>query len=599
MTRPAVLIVEPEEERRREICRGLASEGYEVVPATSGEEGVRFAQGLGPAVIVAPVGLARFGDASILAELTRQACGMDRTLVLLGEEPEDEHELSSEVVFLLARDLDSDELIRRLRLVLIGREIGIATDAALGALVDDLAQKPLLELVRTLHRALLSGRIELEQGSIHFVRGNVIAAQAGRVSGLKAFCRLARRHEGAFRIVLELDSEPPDPSRQIREDLNALINAAIQDSLGQYPDPQSRLKLVEDIPDSTSLSTTQQQVLQAARQGAMLQEALDNFGATDGDVVQALLELEDRGAVRRLEVAAMVRIITDSASDLSMEQAREHAVAVIPAKVRFGQKIYRDRIDIKPRDFYRILEQQVAHPETQPPAAADVLEVYRRTCQRSDVVALHVSSKTSALFDLGCQARETLQEQLPEKRQIEVVDSQQIGMGLGLLALFAARMGARGLTADDIARRVRQMSPRVITLAALTTLDYLNRGGRVGKVQAFFGDLLGIKPLLSVENGEVVAIDKVRRRRRALDVISQQLEQRLDASRQVVVAVSHANSPVQADHLSQIVAQSFNVLESWQSEIGPGIGTHVGPGAFAVTVFQPADDEIALVAPLE
>ncbi len=598
MTRPAVLIVEPEEERRREVCRGLASEGYEVVPATSGEEGVRFAQGLGPAVIVAPVGLARFGDASILAELTRQASGMDRTLVLLGEHPDDEHELSSEVVFLVARDLDNDELIRRLRLVLIGREIGIATDAALEALVDDLAQKPLLELVRTLHRALLSGRIELEQGSIHFVRGNVIAAQAGRVYGLKAFCRLARRHEGPFRIVLELDSEPPDPSRQIREDLNALINAAIQDSLGQYPDPQSRLKLVEDIQDSDSLPTMQQQVLQAARQGAMLQEALDTFGVTDGDVVQALLELEERGAVQRLEVAAMVRIITDSASDLSIEQARAHAVAVIPAKVRFGQKIYRDRIDIKPRDFYRILEQQVAHPETQPPTAEDVLEVYRRTCQRSDVVALHVSSKTSSLFDLGCQAREVLQEELPE-RHIEVVDSQQIGMALGLLALFAARMGARGMAADEIAQRMRQMSPRIVTLAVLATLDYLNRGGRVGKVQAFFGDLLGIKPLLSIEEGEVVAIDKVRRRRKALDVMAQQLGQRLDASRPVIVAVSHANSPVQADHLRQIVAQSFNVLELWQSEIGPGIGTHVGPGAFAVTVFQPTDDEMALVAPLE
>lgn len=599
MTRPAVLIVEPEEERRREICRGLASEGYEVVPATSGEEGVRFAQGLGPAVIVAPVGLARFGDASILAELTRQASGMDRTLVLLGDSPEDEHELSSEVVFLVARDLHSDELIRRLRLVLIGREIGIATDAALESLVDDLAQKPLLELVRTLHRALLSGRIELEQGSIHFVRGNVIAAKANRVSGLKAFCRLARRHEGPFRIVLELDSEPPDPSRQIREDLNALINAAIQDSLGQYPDPQARLKLLEDIRDNESLSTVQEQLMQAARDGATLQEALDNFGVTDGDVVQALMELEERGALRRLEVAAMVRIITDSASDLSVEQAREHAVAVIPAKVRFGQKIYRDRIDIKPRDFYRILEQQIAHPETQPPAAEDVFEVYRRTCQRSDVVALHISSKTSALYDLGCQARDALQEELPEDRRIEVVDSQQISASLGMLALFAARMGARGLGAEEIARRVREMSPRIVTLAVLTTLDYLTRGGRVGKVQAFFGDLLGIKPLLSIENGQVVAIDKIHRRRQALDVVAQQLGQRLDASRPVVVAISHANAPVEADRLRQMVEQSFTVREIWQSEIGPGIGSHVGPGAFAVTVFQPTDEEMELVALLE
>ena len=596
MARPAVLIVEPEETRRRELCRGLASEGYEVVPATSGEEGVRFAQGLGPAVIVAPANLARFGDASILAELTRQASGMDRTLVLLGERAEEASEMPGEVVFLTARELAIEELVRRLRLVLIGREIGVAADARLESLVGDLAQKPLLELVRILHEALLSGRIDFDHGSIHFVQGNVIAAQAGRVSGLKAFCRLARLHEGSFRIVLELERAAPDPSRQIREDLNALINAAIQDSMGQYPDPQARLKLLQD-PGDVEAAGLEQQLLRAARQGLTVQEALDSFGATDGDVVQTLLQLEERGLVKRLEVAAMVRVITDSAADLPVELARQHALAVIPARVVFGQKVYRDRIDLKPSDFYRILEQGIAHPETRPAEAEDVLEVYDRTCRVSDVVAIHVSSKTSSLYELGCQARDRLRAELPEDRRIEVVDSAQISLGLGLLALFAARLGVAGLDAEEVARRVRAMSPRVTSLAVVTTLEYLNRGGRVGKVQAFLGGLLGIKPLLSVENGEVVAIDKVRRRRKALDVMADQLAQRLDHSRPLMAAVCHANSPVYADQLRQMVEERYTVREMFTSEIGPGVGTHVGPGAFAVTVFQPTDEELALLAP--
>ena len=128
MTRPAVLIVEPDDQRRHDLGNGLASQGYEVAPASNVEEGLRFAQGLGPAVIVAPANLSYFGDASVLSELTRQAGGMERTLVLLGENAAEESMLQEdEVVFLSVEDLESDELVRRLRLVLIGREIGVAT----------------------------------------------------------------------------------------------------------------------------------------------------------------------------------------------------------------------------------------------------------------------------------------------------------------------------------------------------------------------------------------------------------------------------------------------------------------------------------------
>lgn len=598
MTRPAVLVVEPDEARRRKLSQGLASEGYEAVPAASGEEGILFARGLGPAVIVAPSTLARFGDASILSELTEPGAAMERTLVLLGDGSEDETNLPGEVVCLNTQGLGDGELIRRLRLVLIGREIGVAADSRLEALVGDLAQKPLLELVRILHVALLSGQIEFETGAIHFVRGSVFAAEAGPVSGLKAFCRLGRLHEGPFRILLDLNRRLPEGDRQIHQGLNALINAAIRDTLGQYPDPKSRLQLVAEPADAAT-SPLHLEVLDAARRGLTLREVLDTLGQTDGETVRALMELEELGAVKRLEVSAMVRIIADSAADLSLEQVRRHGLTMIPIRVFFGQETYHDRVDLKPRDFYSLLEQRSDHPMTRPATPEDVQEVYRYGAERSDVVALHVSSKASETFALGCRTRDALLPQLKGGHGIEVVDSGQISMGLGLLTLFAARMAARGLSAKAIAQRIEGMRSRVVSLAMVTTLDYLVRGGRVGKVQAFLGDLLGIRPLLGVDKGEVITVDKVRRRRKAVQVMLRELLRRLDTERPIIVAIAHANSPVDADRLRQTVASSFDIGELMLSEIGPGIGTHMGPGAFLISAFQPEGEEVELTAPLQ
>ena len=191
MTRPAVLIVEPSSERRRQLSHGLAAEGYEVVPAASAEDGERFARGLGPAVIVAPADLARFGDGSILdglAEPKAADAGIERTLLLLGEGPEEDSELPVSIVFLPVDNLSTDEIVRRIRLVLIGREVGVEADSRLEALVGDLALRPFLELLRSLARALVSGRVEFEHGALDLERGAVTAARCGATRGLKAFC---------------------------------------------------------------------------------------------------------------------------------------------------------------------------------------------------------------------------------------------------------------------------------------------------------------------------------------------------------------------------------------------------------------------------
>ena len=198
MTRPAVLIVEPAPERRHELSRGLAQLGYEVVPAIDVAEGLRFAEGLGPSVIIASAEQPELLEPG-LVERFAGSRGL-QTLVLLGRPPVEEAELPQEVLLLPAEGQATAALVRRLRLVLLGREIGVEPDTRLESLVGDLSLTPPLELVRSLARAEFTGRVVVDDGEISFERGRVVGATAGRVRGVKAFCRLGRRLDGVFRV---------------------------------------------------------------------------------------------------------------------------------------------------------------------------------------------------------------------------------------------------------------------------------------------------------------------------------------------------------------------------------------------------------------
>ena len=202
--RPTVLLVDPQADRLRDLASRLAAEGYEVVPVGDAARARRFAEGLGTAVIVTTQeALAAGVDAGAL--LASGSSGLSgsgrRTLVVIGRHPAEEAALPEEAAFLAVAGLGLPEVARRLLLVLLGRELGLAPDARLTSLVGDLAQTPLIELLRGLASAGASGRLDLRGGSLLLHRGEVAAAGSGPVRGLKAFCRLGRLHEGPVRFV--------------------------------------------------------------------------------------------------------------------------------------------------------------------------------------------------------------------------------------------------------------------------------------------------------------------------------------------------------------------------------------------------------------
>jgi DegV family protein with EDD domain len=297
-------------------------------------------------------------------------------------------------------------------------------------------------------------------------------------------------------------------------------------------------------------------------------------------------------------------VVTDSTSDLPPDLARAHGIQIVPLLVLFGDRVYHDGIDLRPKEFYEQLETGPVHPRTNPPSQADFLEVYRALAPHKDLVSIHISEKLSQTV---VHARAAAEAGLPELQKergeaervaLRVVDSNNASLGLGMLALFAARMARRGMEPDAIVDRLESMRGRIQVLFAVNTLEFLARGGRIGKGRAFLGNLLGIKPILGVVDGEVTAVDKVRGGRAAQPRLIELFREKVDPQRPVVVSIAHAKAPVWADRLRALVQKSFDVAELIVAEMGPVVGTHAGPGTVGAALFQPTEEELPLVAPL-
>lgn len=610
--RPSVLLVEPDAELRKEISTGLARFGYEVIPAVGAEEGVRFARGLAGGVLVVDTEKGDVGPDTFLDALPELARGGDQTLVLLGAEEDVAAELPRAVRYLAVNGLDAGEVVRRLRLVLLGQEVGVETDPALESLVGELEQSPPLELVRALHRGRFTGQVELPEGEVRFDDGNVVAATAKPlgasyrpVGGLKAFCRLGRVRQGTFHVRPLEEVDAPSGGEALGSKVEDLVIRAVEDaSVGELPHPRSRIQ-VELGPDffSATFSPPQQRVLEMAQRGELLGAVLDAMPETDGRVLAEVWSLQSAGLVELVEPESRLYVVTDSSADLPEDLARAHGITVVPLSVRFGERVYRDGVDLRPREFYELLEKSSHHPVTSPPEPSDFAGRYQDLLRRRDVVSVHLSEKMSQTVVHAREAAEAARASAPRRRpeqgppELLVVDGRVVSLGLGLLALFASRMAAREVAPDEVAERLEAMSGRMGTLFVVDTLEYLRRGGRIGAARAWMGKLLGIKPILGVEGGEVVPVDRVRGGRAAHPRILELMDERVDDGAAVLAGVAHAKAPVWADRLRKLVEEHFDVREMVVAEMGPTVGAHAGPGTVGVAWLQATPEEVGLLAP--
>jgi len=613
--RPAVLVVDPETSRRKEISTGLAEFGYDVVPAVDESQAMRFAEKLGPGIVVAPAAFARNGGSPLVERFAARSSrpsgtehSAEHTLLLLGHGEPPARELPEEVLFLDAAGLDGADLVRRIHLVLLGREVGLEPDAHLESLVGDFSLLPLLELLRELNRAGATGRVVCGEGKITLENGDVVGAAAGRATGVKAFCRLSHLGAGPFWVQLR----PPDvtgpvqAAQEIKMDLKPLIILALEDAVHDAPDPRSRVRVQVGPAFFEARFTPRQQELLAAVPGSVtVGRLLDALPATDGEVLRDLLGLRELCILTLEEPQDLVRVVTDSTSDLPPELARAHGIQVVPLLVLFGDRAYHDGADLHPKEFYDLLEKGPEHPRTNPPSKSDFLDVYRALAPDRDVVSVHISEKLSQTV---VHARAAAEERLPELQRLRgeaeqvtlrVVDSDHVSLGLGMLALFAARMARRGIEPEGIVDRLESMRDRLHVLFAVDTLEYLARGGRIGKARAIMGNLLGIKPILGVVDGEIVPIDRVRGGRAAHPRLIELFRERIDPKRPVLVTIAHAKAPVWADRLRGLIEKNFQVKEILMAEMGPVVAANAGPGTVGAGIFQPTEEEMRWIGRVE
>ena len=271
-----------------------------------------------------------------------------------------------------------------------------------------------------------------------------------------------------------------------------------------------------------------------------------------------------------------VKIVTDSTSDLPKEFAESLGISVIPLNVHFGTDVFKDGIDIKPDAFYEKLISGSQLPTTSQPSVGDFLNLYDDLAKNNEeIVSVHISDKLSGTLNSARQAK----EQYKGTARIETVDSKHGSMGLGLIAVQASRVAKNGGNVDDVLSSISQSIDSVKFFVLLDTLEYLQKGGRIGKARAFMGNLLKLKPILSTRDGEVFPFERARSRIKGIDRIFSLVEENLPLS-DLAVFYSTTQSEAEdfADRLSQFIPSGDIIM----SQIGPVVGTHAGPGVIGV-----------------
>jgi len=276
----------------------------------------------------------------------------------------------------------------------------------------------------------------------------------------------------------------------------------------------------------------------------------------------------------------MVKIVTDSLSDITSDIAEGLGITVVPLTVLFGQESFLDRVTMTTDEFYYKLTHDATWPTTTQPPPSVFADVYNKLAEETDeILAITLSSKLSGTYESALNAKSLVEKEC----RIEVIDSLTVAMGLGLIVIAAAKAAQAGANLDEVADSVRRAMPRSHLVAYFDTLKYLAKGGRIGKAQGLLGAMLSVKPILAVKDGEMSPLTRLRSRTAGMDYLYNfvagfpHIEE---------LAVEHATTPDDADRLVERLSSVFPKERIYRSTISPVVGTYAGPGAMAVTVLE-------------
>ncbi len=282
-------------------------------------------------------------------------------------------------------------------------------------------------------------------------------------------------------------------------------------------------------------------------------------------------------------------IIADSTADIPQATVSEYGIHIVPMRLAFGDQSYLEGIDITAEEFYDKLIQSKELPTTSQTSPSQYVEVYRNLLAAypgSPIISIHISSGMSGTYQSAVLAKEMLEEELGHPVDVTVIDSLCATYGFGLQVVHAARMAKQGASVEEIRAEVERLGKARRLYFLVDTLEYLQKGGRIGKAAAILGNLLNIKPILSVDQeGVIYAVDKVRGRKKAMARVIELFVNDFAGVKDINVAVCDCVNPEGSEEILALLRQHFTLHEVVRNSIGAVVGTHVGPGTVATFIW--------------
>jgi DegV family protein with EDD domain len=285
---------------------------------------------------------------------------------------------------------------------------------------------------------------------------------------------------------------------------------------------------------------------------------------------------------------SQVAIVTDSTASIPEPMLADLQIHTVAYYIHRGQEVLRDLVSVQRDEFLRWLMTATSLPTTASPGPGDYVETYRTLIGRGvqNILSIHMTASGSGAYQAAAIARDNVRDESPDVR-IEVVDTRNVSLCQGWIAIEAARAALAGLSLDETLGRVKQIIPITQMIQTADTLKYLYMGGRIGKAQQMVGSLLHIKPLIGMKDGVIVALGKARSRAQAYTAMADMVTEVLGKSK-AKIAYVHAGALNEVEKIRDLVEARVNVVESFFAELSPALAVHTGPGT-AGLCFYPVE----------
>jgi len=273
-----------------------------------------------------------------------------------------------------------------------------------------------------------------------------------------------------------------------------------------------------------------------------------------------------------------VAVLTDSTASIPEPMLAELDIRTVAYYIHRGQEVLRDLVTIQREEFLSWLITAKVLPTTASPGPGDYFEAYKGLLEEGhdEIVSIHMTSKGSGAYQAALVAQSMIKEQDPAVH-VEVIDTRNVSLCQGWMAIEAARASLAGLRLQEVVAKVKSMLPVTHMIQTADTLKYLYMGGRIGKATNLLGSLLNIKPLIGMEDGEIVPLGAARGRGHAYQAIANKVEATIGKGR-ARIAYVHAGAKQEVERLKAMVEDKVEVVESFVAELSPALAVHSGPG---------------------